>query len=275
MVNTYFIGDVHGCYDELMQLLRKIRFNHDKDRLIFVGDLINRGPRSLAVLRFVRSLGHRATVVLGNHDISLIAYAEGLYHGRGSDYAQLLAADDAQELLTWLRHQPILVRHKPLNVVVVHAGISPKWSIAEAVVYARKVEKHLQGKNYAKYLKRAYQKNTHRWSSDFNKYQKFAYRINSFARLRYCEADGEPDYHDKCPIGEQRAGLLPWFEMRKHRFPDENETVVFGHWAALGYYASPRAICLDSGCVWGGALTAISLDNQRIKRWQVGANKKY
>lgn len=273
-MSTYFIGDVHGCYDELMRLLARIQFNHERDRLIFVGDLINRGPQSLQVLRLVRLLGDSAQVVLGNHDISLLAYAAGIYHGKGSDFPEMMQADDADDLLDWLRSQPLLIHDELHHVVVTHAGIPPRWSLEQAKKHARKAEKKLQSDNYVKYLRKAYQKKGHTWSADFDKYDKFRYRINGFTRLRYCNAQGEPDFSDKCPVGEQQAGLLPWFEMRKKQQNDADTRVIFGHWAALGYHFSPHAICIDSGCVWGGQLTAISLRDHVVERTQINASRR-
>lgn len=265
-MSTYIIGDVHGCYDELRQLLRRIDFDRRHDRLIFVGDLINRGPKSLEVLRFIRSLGDAAQLVLGNHDISFIAYAVGAYQGKGSDFPQMLEAQDAPELLQWLRQQPLLIQDDSLNAVIVHAGLPPRWSLKKAIKQAKKAEKQLQGEDYEKFLHHAYQKKQASWSSELDKYSKFRYRIDAFTRLRYCDKNGEPDYREKCPIGSQRIGLYPWFERRAYLQDDGGVRLIFGHWAALGYYVDPRVICLDSGCVWGGQLSAIKLHESTVFR---------
>lgn len=273
-MSTYFIGDVHGCYDELMALLERLRFNRDKDRLIFVGDLVNRGGQSVAVLRYIHSLGDRAQVVLGNHDISLIAYAYGVFHGRGTDFADIMKASDSRSLVEWLRQQPLLIERKKDNVVVTHAGIPPRWSLAQAIQQAQKAEKKLRGDNVEKYLRYAYQKGGEQWRGDFSQYDKFRYRINGFSRLRYCDKKGEPNYQEKCPIGKQKKGFSPWFEQRQRSQNDGQTRVVFGHWAALGYYESANAVCLDSGCAWGGRLTAVSFTKQAIKRKQIKGLKK-
>lgn len=270
-MSTYIIGDVHGCYEDLMRLLERIQFDAKRDRLIFVGDLINRGPDSLSVLRFVRLLGDSASMVLGNHDISFIAYACGAYHGRGSDFPEMLQAKDAEYLLEWLRHQPLLIHEPSLNAIITHAGIPPRWSIKKAIKQARKAEKKLQGEKYAKYLRKAYKSKNMQWADDFNKYDKFRYRLNGFARIRYCDERGEPDYADKCPLGEQRPGLKPWFELRDALQNDGNTHLIFGHWAALGYYQGVNAICLDSGCVWGNQLTAIELHQDKVIKTQIVA----
>lgn len=273
-MSTYFIGDVHGCYDTLMQLLEKIQFNRQHDKLIFVGDLINRGPKSLEVLRFVKGLGKSAQMVLGNHDISFFAYALGVYHGRGSDFPEMAKAQDAEQLLAWLREQPLLIHDEASNVVVTHAGIPPRWSIAQAKKQARKAERKMRGKKWESYLRYAYGKSEDKWQDDFDKYDKFRYRLNGFTRLRYCDDSGEPDLRDKCPVGEQNKGLAPWFALRKKLQRDGKARLVFGHWAALGYHDDGQAICIDSGCAWGGKLTAISIENGSVIKAQVSAKQK-
>lgn len=271
---TYFIGDVHGCYDELLLLLKKIHFDRKRDTLVFVGDLINRGPNSLAVLRFVRDLGNSAKMVLGNHDLSFLAYAFGVYHGRGSDFPEMLKAKDSQELLEWLRQQPLMIYDEILDIAVTHAGIPPRWSIEHARKQARKATKKLRSDEAEQFLRYAYEKHQDQWHSSYNKYDKFRYRLNGFARLRYCREDGEPDFNDKCPPGLQTEGLQSWFELRKTMQEDGQTKIIFGHWAALGYFDSGNAICIDSGCAWGGQLSAIELTNKGIKQTQVLSRQK-
>ncbi len=272
-MTTYFIGDVHGCYDELMQLLQRIDFNPANDKLIFVGDLINRGPKSLEVLRFVRGLGEGAQVVLGNHDISLLAYAWGIYHGRNSDYPEMAASSDAPALLDWLRQQPLFLYNSAENYAVAHAGIPPRWSLNSAQKHARKAEKILRGDACKAYLHYAYGRAEDKWHANYSKYDKFRYRINGFTRLRYCDDKGEPDFRDKCPVGQQAPGLQPWFEVRQRLQDDGDTRIVFGHWAALGYYEDSHAICLDSGCAWGGQLSAITLTKGGIQRATVASQR--
>lgn len=273
-MSTYYIGDVHGCYDELMALLAELRFDQRHDRLVFVGDLMNRGPKSLQVLRFVRDLGNSAQLVLGNHDLSLLAYAADVFHGRGTDFPDMMLAPDIEPLLVWLRQQPLLIHDESRQIIVTHAGIPPRWSLEKAVKQARKAEKKLRGKHWQTYLHYAYGGGDEKWSSDFDKYDKFRYRLNGFARLRYCDEDGEPDFKDKCPVGQQGEGLSPWFDCRKSLQSDGQVKVIFGHWAALGYYTDTNAICLDSGCAWGGQLTAICIENETITRVQVDSQQK-
>lgn len=273
-LSTYYIGDVHGCYDELRQLLRKIHFNTDKDRLIFVGDLINRGPKSLEVLRFVRDLGESATVVLGNHDLSFIAYMAGAYHGRRTNFPLMALAKDSEQLCEWLRFQSLLVYDKRANVVAVHAALPPEWSLKKSMKQAAKAEKRLRGEKFKKYLKKAYQGGSSVWHDDWTKYDKFRYRINAFTRLRYCDEQGVHHLQEKRPLGEQEEGLVPWFEQRKTKQGDESLRIIFGHWAALGYYQNDKVVCLDSGCAWGGALTALKVEQQHIERVSVPSLQK-
>ncbi|WP_218110537.1 symmetrical bis(5'-nucleosyl)-tetraphosphatase [Ostreibacterium oceani] len=258
-MSTYIIGDVHGCYQSLLALLGKIQFNPKKDKLIFVGDLINRGPDSLSVLRFVKSLGDSAVVVLGNHDISFIAYMAGVYHGRGTDFPKMALAKDSTALSEWLRNQPLLHQVLDLNYLVVHAAIPPEWSIEKATQRARKAEKKLRGENYKKYLRAAYQPGPTHWKKCQTKRDKFRYTVNGLTRLRYCDAKGGFDLSEKAPPRQQKKGLLPWFESRQSRQDDQATQIVFGHWAALGYHQYGNSICIDSGCVWGNRLTALKI----------------
>lgn len=273
-MNTYLIGDVHGCYDELMQLLDKINFQQGKDRLIFAGDLINRGPKSIDVLRFVKDLGASAEVVLGNHDISLLAYAADLYDGKNSDFPEIMSASDSDSLVEWLRHQPLLICDKALDFIVTHAGLPPRWSINTARKQAAKAEAKLRGKKWKKYLRYAYKKGGEQWEKDFSKYDKFRYRINGFTRMRYCNKEGEIDLSEKGPLGKQSKKYQSWFDCRLRLQNDKNTRLFFGHWAALGYKESVNAHCIDSGCVWGGYLTAIKVEKNAIKRHKVKGQKK-
>lgn len=273
-MSTYFIGDVHGCYDELRLLLDKVGFKPHKDRLVFVGDLINRGGKSLETLRFIRSLGDSAVVVLGNHDISFIAYMAGVYHGKGSDFPEMSKAEDAIELADWLRQQSILFCDEQSAVMVTHAGILPCWSLKKASKQAKKVEKALRSEKYVEYLKVAYRKGSDQWNDQKDRYEKFRYRLNVFTRLRYCTSAGEGDYQEKCSLGKQKKGLDAWFNLRKKYQDDGKACIIFGHWAALGYREEKNAICLDSGCVWGGELTAIAKKQKSWKRINVKSLQK-
>jgi bis(5'-nucleosyl)-tetraphosphatase (symmetrical) len=241
---TYAIGDVQGCYKTLSRLLVRIGF-HRRDRLWFVGDLVNRGPRNREVLHLVRDLGERAVVVLGNHDLHLIARAEGISERKKRDTIEdVLEADDGDELVAWLREQPLL--HRENGTVMVHAGLLPRWTIADAVVRAREVEHALRGKQRRKLLQNG---------------GRLSKTLRAFTRLRMCDTDGRLCDHDGKPE-DAPAGCIPWFEHPYRR--SAGTAVVFGHWSALGLRVSNDAIALDTGCVWGGALTAVRLEDRRV-----------
>lgn len=273
---TYFIGDVHGCYDELMLLLEKIAFSTREDRLIFVGDLVNRGKKSIEVVRFIKNLGNRAHIVLGNHDVSWLAYQAGVYSGKGTSFPDMRYAKDSDELLFWLRQQPLMLYDKQQAIVAVHAGIAPHWSIEKAQKQAQKAEKKLRSENWVAYLNAAYRQQSHKpepWLKEADKWYKFRYRINAFTRMRFCDKEGTPDLQEKGGLGQQSTGLVPWF-VRRRKLQQDKVTIVFGHWAALGFYQSEQAICIDSGCAWGGALTAVKFTTDGLVSTQVKALKR-
>lgn len=273
-MSTYFIGDVHGCYDELMQLLETVNFDSVSDTLVFVGDLINRGPGSLDVLRFVKSLGDAGVVVLGNHDLSFIAYMAGAYHGNNTDFPKMARALDSEILADWLRYQPLMIQDDIHRIAVVHGAIPPQWSMAEAAKHARKAEKRLQCEDFQTFLEKAYDGKSGVWDDELNRYEKFRYRLDGFTRLRYCDESGAPRLDEKKSPGQQSEGLAPWFELRQTYQPEERTTIIFGHWASLGYQVTEHAICIDSGCVWGGSLTALKYENNRFERIQVASLQK-
>jgi bis(5'-nucleosyl)-tetraphosphatase (symmetrical) len=239
---TYAIGDVQGCMTTLNRLLRRIEFGRG-DQLWFVGDLVNRGPRSLDVLRFVRSLGDRAVTVLGNHDLHLIARAEGIDKDKKRDTLdEILDARDCDELIEWLRHQRVLYRRGSL--MLVHAGLLPRWTAKDAQHRARDVEEVLQGRRRNELLRGKHPASP--W-------------LRAFTRLRSCHVDGELSEYDGQP-SRAPAGTYPWFAHPRRRSRDV--TVVFGHWSALGLHVSADAIGLDTGCVWGRTLTALRLEDR-------------
>jgi bis(5'-nucleosyl)-tetraphosphatase (symmetrical) len=239
---TYVIGDVQGCLATLRRLLHRIEFSR-RDRLWFCGDLVNRGPRSLEVLRFIRDLGDRALTVLGNHDLHLIARAEGIAKSKKRDTLdEVLDARDCDELVEWLRHQKIL--HREGSVMMVHAGLLPRWTAKDAQHRARDVEVALQGRKRGDLLRGKL------LASEW---------LRAFTRLRMCLLDGELCEFDGHP-SRAPAGCLPWFSHPRRRSRDV--TVLFGHWSALGLYVSPSAIGLDTGCVWGRNLTALRLEDR-------------
>ena len=264
---TYAIGDVQGCHRELMALLEVVEFDRCRDRLWFVGDLVNRGPDSVEVLRFVRDLGERAVVVLGNHDLHLIATAAGVRPGRRSDtFGDVLDAPDRDELLQWLCRRPLMHRDAKLDFNMIHAGLPPAWSIAQAAALAREVESHLRGRERLALLQEMYGDQPDRWSADLHGGDRARFIINALTRMRYVGAsDGRLDLRESGPPGSQPGDLVPWFEARERA--SRGERIVFGHWATLELEGPVRpehgVFPLDSGCVWGGHLTAMRLDDRR------------
>jgi bis(5'-nucleosyl)-tetraphosphatase (symmetrical) len=265
-VATYAIGDVQGCYDALMRLLEVIDFDPSADRLWFAGDLVNRGPQSAATLRFVRGLGERAVSVLGNHDLHLIATALGGAARRKDTLGDVLMAPDRDELLHWLRQQPLMHQDSQLGFAMLHAGLPPEWTVEQAASLAREAEMILRGAHHPAALLRMYGDEPNRWKIQLSGLARFRFVINCFTRLRYCHQDGRIDLRSKEGPNAADADLVPWFAMPQRK--SRETPIVFGHWSTLGRIAWPehRVYGLDTGCVWGGALTALCLDNGRLSR---------
>ncbi|TVR60813.1 MAG: symmetrical bis(5'-nucleosyl)-tetraphosphatase [Candidatus Competibacteraceae bacterium] len=267
---VYAIGDIQGCYNPLRRLLDLLRFDPASDRLWLVGDLINRGPRSLEVLRLVHGLGERATVVLGNHDLNLLAVAAGQVKPKNKDtFHSILDAPDRDELLDWLRCCPMLHHDPALGFTMVHAGLPPPWDLDLAQRCAAEVEVALRGPDYPTFLKRMFGSEPRRWRDDLTGDDRLRFTVNALTRMRFCKADGTLSFAEKGSLGSQEPDLLPWFAVPGRRNADLN--IVFGHWAALGYYRAPGIYALDSGCVWGHRLTAIRLDAPDAPDWSVPA----
>ena len=253
---TYAIGDVQGCFDELQALLRKLRFS-GSDRLWFLGDLVNRGPKSLEVLRFVRGLGARAVTVLGNHDLHLIAQFEGAERARKDDsFGDTLAAPDARELVAWLRRQPMM--HAEGGYAMVHAGVLPQWTLERALALGREVESALQAPDYREFLRHMYGGKPDRWDDALSGWDRLRVIVNAMTRMRFCDRIGKMDLQGKGT--EPAKGYLRWYETR----PQEARTLLFGHWSQLGLVREPGIVGLDSGCVWGGALSAFRLEDRTL-----------
>lgn len=253
------IGDVQGCYDELARLLDALRFDPSADQLWFTGDLVNRGPRSLEVLRLVKSLGEAAVVVLGNHDLHLLAYGlAGHRRLRDRDLRALLDAPDGGELLDWLRHRPLLHHRGDLGTLLVHAGIAPAWSVGQALGHACEVEQVLRGAEHIAFLADMYGDEPGRWSADLEGMPRLRFITNCLTRMRYCSPDGRLDFADNGPPGSQAPGLVPWFEVAGRAAAATR--IVFGHWSALDLLQRPGLLGIDTGCVWGRTLTAARLD---------------
>jgi bis(5'-nucleosyl)-tetraphosphatase (symmetrical) len=261
------VGDIQGCHSELVQLLDRINFDQATDRLWLVGDLVNRGPGSLEVLRLVKSLGDGAITVLGNHDLHLLAVAEGAAELHRTDTLdEILNAPDRDELLHWLRNQRLL--HAQDGCVLVHAGLLPQWSVAQAASLAREAEAALRGDDYAIFMKRMYGNTPDHWDDSLTGYKRLRVIVNAFTRIRICTNAGEMEFRFKGEVEKIPAGYQPWFDIPERASSDA--TVIFGHWSALGLKLTPNVIALDTGCLWGGPMTAIRLEDRRL--FQVNCN---
>jgi bis(5'-nucleosyl)-tetraphosphatase (symmetrical) len=268
-MSTYAIGDIQGCFNELQHLLEVIRFDPGQDVLWFTGDLVNRGPHSLEVLRFIKQLEERAIVVLGNHDLHLLAVAYGnLEHLKSKDtLTAILQAPDREELLEWLRQRPFLHHDPSLGYSLIHAGLPPQWDLSQACQYAHEVEEVLHGERVVDYMNHLYGDKPNQWSEQLTGWGRLRFITNCLTRLRYCTAEGRLALKNKgAPVLEhsQLQAEKPWF-LWAHRASRES-TIIFGHWSTLGFYAANGVYGLDTGCLWGGALTALRLEDKEVFR---------
>jgi bis(5'-nucleosyl)-tetraphosphatase (symmetrical) len=264
---TYAVGDVQGCFSALQKLVAQIRFDPTADRLLFVGDLVNRGPHSLAVLRYVKNLGPAAVTVLGNHDLHVLAVAAGIHRPRAKDTIQdILTAPDREELLGWLRRQPFL--HREQHSVLVHAGLLPQWNVDEAEQLAREVEHALRSDGYRDLLRSFYDRTRCRWSQDLTGPARLSVTARALTRLRVCTTDGDMEFEFTGPPEQAPKGYVPWFEVPGRKSADV--TIICGHWAALGLQIQDNLLALDGGCVWGRELVAIRLNDRQLYRVSCG-----
>jgi len=258
---TYAVGDVQGCFDALERLLGEIGFAAARDRLWFVGDLVNRGPQSAEVMRFVKSLGERAVMVQGNHDLHLLAFAAGHARCRADDtFDDVLAAADQAELLDWLRRQPLL--HVEGEYVMVHAGFLPSWSVAQAQGLAAEVEAELRGARYRDFFATLYGSQPDAWDERLRGADRLRVVVNAMTRMRVCSAAGVMDLQVKGEMHKAPPGFMPWFEVPGRK--SAGVPIICGHWSALGLRVTPDLLALDTGCVWGGALSAVRLEDRRV-----------
>jgi bis(5'-nucleosyl)-tetraphosphatase (symmetrical) len=259
---VYAIGDIQGCYDELLELLANLRFDREHDRLWFVGDLVNRGPKSLETLRFVQGLGQNAITVLGNHDLHLLAAAHGIRPDSidGDTLEPILAAPDRDALIDWLRHQPLLHYDGELGYLMVHAGLPPQWDLKLAQRCAGEVETVLRGDRLESFLSRMYGNKPKQWSTELDGWDRLRFIINCFTRMRYCDRNGRLDLKSSGPPGSQPEGYYPWFEIPARASGDLN--IIFGHWSTLRPSDTPGVYPIDQGCLWGGQLTALRIDTR-------------
>ncbi len=255
----YALGDLQGCHAEFVALLERLRFDPGRDRLWLTGDLVNRGPASLACLREVKCLGRAVTVVLGNHDLHLLAlaFAPKTVKRRDPELEAVLEAPDAAELLEWLAARPLLHRDAALGWTLIHAGLPPQWTLRDAEACAREVERALR-KDPAAMLAEMYGDAPDRWTPGLAGADRLRFTVNCLTRLRFVDRKGRLLLAYKGSIADAPAGSLPWF--RHPERATREDPLVFGHWSALGYLAEPGLRALDTGCVWGGSLTAVRLD---------------
>ncbi|WP_153110930.1 symmetrical bis(5'-nucleosyl)-tetraphosphatase [Propionivibrio limicola] len=258
---TYAIGDIQGCFGAFMRLLEHCAFDATKDRLWLVGDLVNRGPRSLETLRFIRDLGPAAITVLGNHDLSLLMAGEGFgKRGKGDTFDDILSAPDRDELLFWLRHQPLC--HVEDNFCLVHAGLLPQWTVSEARALAAEVEAALVAPDWREFMAQMWGSEPAMWKDSLVGWPRLRVIVNAMTRMRFCTPLGVMDFKTKGEVYKAPPGHLPWFEVPGRRSADS--VLVTGHWSALGLKILPNLLAIDSGCLWGGPLTAIRLEDRAI-----------
>jgi bis(5'-nucleosyl)-tetraphosphatase (symmetrical) len=256
----YAIGDLQGCYEPFRRLLDKIEFDPDSDRLWLTGDLVNRGPRSRKTLRFVRSLGDAAVTVLGNHDLHLIALANGIGHAGGSHKSlqKILGKHDCGELIDWLRCRPLAYHCAELNTLMVHAGLPPQWSVADTLRHAAELEETLRSDDYVDFLENMYGDKPRNWSDDLSGHKRLRFIVNCLTRTRMIRKNGALELSHNGPPERAAKGLVPWFSAEDANW--HGTRIVFGHWSALGLIVNEQIVALDTGCVWGRQMTAVRLD---------------
>ncbi len=255
---VYAIGDLQGCHDDFRRLLDQCRFDPARDRLWLVGDLISRGPDSLGTLRHVVSLGEAVVSVLGNHDLHMLAVDAGGKSTRDPDLQAILDAPDRDELLGWLRHRPLLHHDAELGYTLVHAGIYPFWDLQQAMSCAEELQDVLRGEHYRDFFERMYGDKPVIWSEDLQGWERLRFICNSFSRMRFCSPAGELCLKAKGPPGTQPKGFQPWYLVEGRKTRDQR--IIFGHWSTLGRQQVENVYALDTGCIWGGELTALQID---------------
>ena len=257
---VWAVGDIQGCFDSFQELLKKVDFDPQKDELWVAGDLVNRGDNSLETLNYLYSIKESIKVVLGNHDIALIAAYAGVKKSNGT-IQPILDAPNASELIHWLRHQPFFHWDFKLGYCMAHAGVSPQFDFGMARTHAARIEKKLQGRNYKAWLKHMFKKSSNKFNAKASSLDIEKYILSSFTAMRFCEDDGRLDFKQKGKPTEYKVlkkGLKPWFACPTRR--STSLKIVFGHWSTLGYYQDSNVLALDTGCLWGKALTMARLD---------------
>lgn len=266
-MSNYVIGDVQGCFDSLEALLDEINFDPNQDTLWFAGDLVNRGPKSLETLRFIKSLGTMAKTVLGNHDLHLLALACGVGRSHSSDtIAEVVAAPDAHELIDWLRSQPLVLRLPgDKKRLLVHAGILPQWRFKQALALSAEVQAVLGGQAWKSFMAELYGNKPDAWNETLQGHDRLRLIVNVCTRMRMLRTDGSVDFKFKLEPADAPPELQAWFEAPR----TGSGEIIFGHWSTLAQLRNRVGYCLDTGCVWGGQLTALCLENEQV--FQVNA----
>ncbi|TDV61324.1 symmetrical bis(5'-nucleosyl)-tetraphosphatase [Pseudomonas sp. LP_7_YM] len=264
-MSVYAVGDLQGCLEPLKCLLRHVSFDPAKDKLWLVGDLVNRGPQSLETLRFLYAMRDSIVCVLGNHDLHLLAAGRNIERlKKGDTLREVLEAPDANELLEWLRHQKLMHYDAERDMALVHAGIPPQWTLKKALRCAEEVEEALRDDNLLKpFLDGMYGNEPAIWDKDLQGVTRLRVITNYFTRMRFCTSDGKLDLKSKEGLDSAPAGYAPWFSHQDRKTKGLN--IIFGHWAALeGRCSEPGVYALDTGCVWGGAMTMLNVDTREL-----------
>jgi bis(5'-nucleosyl)-tetraphosphatase (symmetrical) len=265
---TYAIGDIQGCYDDLLRLLDKIKFDTSADTLWFCGDIINRGPKSLETIRFIKSLNDSAITILGNHDLHFLAVASASNKPSKYDtFSDILNADDRLELIEWLRFQKLFHHDPELNISIVHAGIPIQWTIEDAKKFSMEMEGILQSEKSTEFFQHMYGNYPPEWKDSLTGWDRYRFITNVFTRMRYCDAEGRPDFKFKGDIGTQPDHLIPWF-MHKDRLTKQDD-IIFGHWSTLSNVKQKNIYAIDTGCLWSQSLTALRIDTEEKERIQI------
>jgi len=269
---TYAIGDIQGCYDDLLRLLDKIEFDSTADKLWFCGDIINRGPKSLETISYIKELGNSAVTILGNHDLHFLAVAYVTDKPSKHDtFSDILKSADREELISWLRFQKLFHHDAALNISMVHAGVPPDWSIDDAIYHSSEMESVLQQDNPIEFFNHMYGNQPRTWNKSLTGWDRYRYITNVFTRMRFCDEAGRPDFKYKNDIGTQPDYLTPWF-MHEQRLTKGDE-IIFGHWSTLTNIKTKNIYALDTGCLWGGQLTALKIETDSRQLIQVDCPK--
>ena len=270
-MSTYVIGDIQGCYKEFKELLKQINFNKKKDTLWLAGDLVNRGPKSYDVIKYIMDLDSSAITVLGNHDFFLMAsyYKLDPWPYKNNNFEDILSSKDADQIINWLRNQKLIHLDSELGYILSHAGIYPEWSLNETISLAAQIENALKGKKCKSFIKTLWSNEPNKWGRNLSKKEKLIFATNVFTRMRYLNKNLSLDFDEKTnPENLENSALVPWYDFNNNIY--ENYKVIIGHWSTLGYRNKGNFISIDTGCSWGNKLTSIKiLKNKKVKKIEI------